>query len=117
MNFCLFLFSVYFQLQVEAVSDTGISIQTAIALVNITVVRNENGPIFTRTNYFTQVQDTITIGTFLIKVSASDNDGVSVLSIEYYLYINERFKMSVLFIISFNNSNSFFDYERYIFKT
>ncbi|XP_035826841.1 protocadherin Fat 4, partial [Aplysia californica] len=65
----------FYQLLVEAQADTGLSIQTATAVVNITVLRNENGPVFTSVNYATSIQDTIPIGTFLVKVVASDADG------------------------------------------
>ncbi|GFN78435.1 protocadherin fat 4, partial [Plakobranchus ocellatus] len=61
--------------QPGARSDTGVSIQTASALVNITVVRNENSPIFTSSNYAVQVQDTINIGTVVVTVTATDQDG------------------------------------------
>ena len=44
--------------------------------MNITVVRNENSPIFDLTNYAVTVQDTINIGTVVIVVTATDQDGV-----------------------------------------
>ena len=64
-----------YELLVEAQFDTGITVQTATAVVDITVVRNENGPVFTSNNYIQSVQDTVAIGTFLLRVTANDADG------------------------------------------
>ncbi|RUS85645.1 hypothetical protein EGW08_006591, partial [Elysia chlorotica] len=65
----------FYQLLVQARSDTGVTIQTASALVNITVIRNENSPIFDLTNYAVTVQDTTNIGTVVLTVTATDQDG------------------------------------------
>ena len=65
------------KLLVEATSDTGISVQTATALVTINVVRNEFGPVFALPTYIASVQDTEPIGFFLVQATATDNDNVS----------------------------------------
>ena len=61
----------------EAEIDTGVSIQRAQAFVNITVTRNENGPVFSTINYVENVLDTSSIGTIALTVFAVDSDGVS----------------------------------------
>ncbi|KAL8559117.1 hypothetical protein ACOMHN_046165 [Nucella lapillus] len=64
-----------YRLEVQAELNTGVSIQRAQAFVNITVTRNENGPIFSTNNYVKNVQGTISIGTVLLTVTAQDADG------------------------------------------
>ena len=71
--------SLKFQLLVEA-TRVAVSTQTATCTVDITVTRNENGPIFQypfgRTDYIVTIVDTTVEGTVIETVSATDLDGV-----------------------------------------
>lgn len=71
--------SLPFRLQVQAVASGTISQQVATAFVNITVIRNANGPIFTQNLYTQTIQDTLPVGSSVIQVFANDDDGDSVL--------------------------------------
>ena len=65
------------QLEVEAEINTRVSIQRAQVFVNVTVTRNENGPVFSTSNYVENVQDTASIGSIALTLFAIDADGVS----------------------------------------
>lgn len=64
-----------FQLLIEATSS-GVNIQKALATVNITVTRNEHGPVFGAPSYQKTIYDTTPLGDVILTVAASDNDGV-----------------------------------------
>ncbi|XP_046579033.1 protocadherin Fat 4-like [Haliotis rubra] len=87
----------FYQLQIEATATLDISVQTATTVVNITVTRNENGPVFTDNSYVTSIRDTTVIGTVVLTVTASDMDGDLVdyrmldsNSAGTYFYLNPR---------------------------
>lgn len=51
-------------------------LSTADATVNITVTRNENGPVFTSSFYEQTIVDTTPVGNSVLQVTASDRDQV-----------------------------------------
>lgn len=51
-------------------------LSTAEATVNITVTRNENGPVFTSSIYEQTIVDTTPVGNSVLQVTASDRDQV-----------------------------------------
>nr|XP_034314273.1 protocadherin-like wing polarity protein stan [Crassostrea gigas] len=64
----------FYQLRVQAI-NRGVATQTATAMVNIGVTRNENGPVFRPSNtYTTTVEDTIPLGSNVTLLSATDAD-------------------------------------------
>ena len=62
------------QLQVEATKVFSNGIQTAYATVNITVLRNQFAPVFERQLYEVNVQETLSLGTQVVQVTATDQD-------------------------------------------
>ena len=61
------------QLIVRAVRQSTVTRQTAEATVRITVLRNENGPVFIG-NYFRTVDERIRLGSSIVQLSAQDDD-------------------------------------------
>ena len=70
---------VFYQLLVQATAGS----QVATAYVNITVTRNEFGPICQQRNYNVTIQDTLPVGDQVITVGATDNDGVGMIFIVF----------------------------------
>lgn len=58
-------------------TSSGLRTQTVEAYLNITVTRNENGPIFQLLPYEDRIEDTVTLSESVFKVTATDADGVS----------------------------------------
>ncbi|XP_015246288.1 PREDICTED: protocadherin-23 [Cyprinodon variegatus] len=64
----------YYELTVS-VSDRGIPPQNSSSIVKVTVTDcNDNAPVFSSTEYHTQVSENVLIGTSLVQVSAWDPD-------------------------------------------
>lgn len=57
--------------------DTAYPDQTTTATVAIAVSRNEFAPVFTQSPYRVTINETLALGTCILTVSASDQDGVS----------------------------------------
>lgn len=57
--------------------DTAVQSQIAEALVSINMIRNENPPIFVSEPYTTTVPESISLGSSIYKISATDADNVS----------------------------------------
>lgn len=66
--------------------DTAVQSQIAEALVSINMIRNENPPIFVNEPYTTTVPESISLGSSIYKISATDADNVST---EYLTFIEE----------------------------
>lgn len=66
--------------------DTAVQSQIAEALVSINMIRNENPPIFVNEPYTTTVPESISLGSSIYKISATDADNVST---EYWTFIEE----------------------------
>ncbi|KAL5018741.1 hypothetical protein ScPMuIL_004463 [Solemya velum] len=64
----------FYQVLVKATSS-GLRTQTVEAYLNITVTRNENGPIFQLLPYEDLIEDTVTLSESVFKVTATDADG------------------------------------------
>ena len=59
------------------VTDNGIVRRSSFIRVRVTVVRNRNGPVFSQARYNVTVDETVGVTQSLIRVTASDADGVS----------------------------------------
>lgn len=70
--------------------DTAVQSQIAEALVSINMIRNENPPIFVNEPYTTTVPESISLGSSIYKISATDADNVST---EYWTFIEEMFNI------------------------
>ena len=64
------------QLYVVA-TDNGMVRRSASVRVRVTVVRNRNGPVFSQSRYNVTVDETVSVSQSLVRVTASDADGVS----------------------------------------
>jgi len=71
----MYRFCFLLQLRVQAY-DTKYRTQIAETTVPITVIRNENVPVFTQDPYRITINETIALGTCILTVSATDADGV-----------------------------------------
>ncbi|KAK3089813.1 hypothetical protein FSP39_006721 [Pinctada imbricata] len=105
----------FYQLLVEAQASDGVSTQTAQAFVNITVTRNENGPIFTQDLYSTTIVDTTPIGNSLLTILAPDADGdivdytvISVSNATDFFYLNPRTGIISLKTYLFSTTQNFY---------
>ena len=84
-----------------SVSDQGQPPRTATnqAVVNVTIIRNQQAPIFFSAEYRVTIQETASIGTSVQTVSASDADtSVSFLKQIILLY-TPQLKKTVMYII------------------
>lgn len=97
------------RLQVQAVNQGSISLQTATAFVNITVIRNENPPVFTRDQYSQVIQDTSPVGSSIVQVTANDLDG----DVVRYSVIDGAEDMDFFYL---NPSTGLFTLSRYIYQ-
>ena len=61
------------QLIVRAIRQSTVTRQTAEATVKITVLRNQNAPVFIG-NYFRTVDERIRLGSSIVQLSARDDD-------------------------------------------
>jgi hypothetical protein len=68
--------SLLFQLQVRATKAISGQMQTAFATVNITVTRNENAPVFSRTIYEVTIPETSVLGSNVVQLTATDQDSL-----------------------------------------
>lgn len=66
-------------------------LSTADATVNITVTRNENGPVFTSSFYEQTIVDTTPVGNSVLQVTASDRDQVHFL-VEFFKRFPKYFR-------------------------
>lgn len=73
----LYMNVVYFQLEVLAY-DPQYPVDFATATVTLSISRNENVPIFSPPTYRVTISETAIIGSSVIRVTASDNDGVCI---------------------------------------
>lgn len=78
--------------------DTAVQSQIAEALVSINMIRNENPPIFVNEPYTTTVPESISLGSSIYKISATDADNVST---EYWTFIEEMLNTLNLHFIGY----------------
>ena len=57
--------------------DNGIPQLSGRVTVTVNVIRNRNGPVFSGNSYETTVDESISTGTSILQVQATDADGVS----------------------------------------
>ncbi|WAQ95445.1 FAT4-like protein [Mya arenaria] len=99
----------YVVLRVQAY-DTKYRDQIAESIVSISVTRNENGPEFLQSPYRVTINETISLGSCIITVSAEDNDGVCTINqpnnqlINYKSFIINTF-INNMTIVGNDNSN------------
>ena len=67
-----------FQLYVAA-TDNGLQRRTGFVRVQVTVVRNRNGPVFQSAQYNVTIAETLSQGASVVRVAATDADGVSLI--------------------------------------
>ena len=70
----VYKFYLIFQLQVMATKVFANGMQTAYATVNITILRNLFAPVFDRQLYEVTVQETLTLGSTIVQLTATDQD-------------------------------------------
>lgn len=70
--------------------------QQTTAVVNITVSRNENGPVFVQSVYSTDAMESMSLGAIVIVVNATDLDNVR----ELQVYFRPVCSRLAIFIIS-----------------
>lgn len=73
-------------------------LSTADATVNITVTRNENGPVFTSSIYEQTIVDTTPVGNSVLQVTASDRDQVHFL-VKFFKKISKILQMTLFEIL------------------
>lgn len=71
MKFCIL------QLRVQATRAFQVNVQTATAMVLISVRRNQHGPEFNQSIYEASITENHRVGVFILSVYASDRDNVS----------------------------------------
>ena len=75
--------------------------QVAVSELTIRVLRNQNGPVFSPARYDETIADTYQVGGVVLKVTANDADGVSILlsfqpyQTEWWLHISVKNKYAV----------------------
>lgn len=57
--------------------DNGIPQLSSRVTVTVNVIRNRNGPVFSGNSYVTTIDESISVGTSILQVQATDADGVS----------------------------------------
>lgn len=91
---------------VKATKNFSGVVQTASALVNITVNRNLNSPFFSKNMYNTSLLEDSQLGTSVVQLTASDND----LQVRLNIYIKLFF---VFFFVKqcfrYGSDNTFFN--------
>lgn len=65
--------------------DNGIPQLSSRVTVTVNVIRNRNGPVFSGNSYVTTIDESISVGTSILQVQATDADGVSKGINEFFL--------------------------------
>lgn len=65
--------------------DNGIPQLSSRVTVTVNVIRNRNGPVFSGNSYVTTIDESISVGTSILQVQATDADGVSKQINEFFL--------------------------------
>lgn len=71
---------LYFQLHVKASRQFTTGLKTAVTQVNISVIRNENPPVFSREIYQMTIPETLNLGSSVQQLTATDADAQDILA-------------------------------------
>ena len=78
LNFGFSNLTLLFQARFTAYDSVN-PMQIAVSELTIRVLRNQNGPIFNPSRYDETIADTYNVGGVVLRVTANDADGVSVI--------------------------------------